>query len=162
MVRVSGLEVKMVAPNSPRLMVKAKIAPATRAFEIRGRSIFQNIFTGDAPSMAAASDRLYGIDLSAGIIDLKTKGKPTSAWTMGIKKIDVLKFKGGLSNVIIMPKPKVTADVERGSIKIGSKKDESFLFISVSQNLIKKAAHIPVIRAIISDVPAKKREYLIA
>ncbi len=63
---MSGLTVKIVAPNSPRLMVKAKIAPATRAFEISGRSIVLNIFNGDAPNIDAASVKFCGIDLNAG------------------------------------------------------------------------------------------------
>ena len=74
--------------------------------------------------MEAASERFCGIDLNAGKIDLRTNGNPTSAWAMGIKKIEVLKFNGGLSRVIIMPKPNVTADVDKGSIKIGSKKED--------------------------------------
>ncbi len=161
-VGVSGLAVKMVAPNSPRLIVKAKIAPATSAFEISGKSIVLNIFKGDAPSMEAASVRFFGIDLKAGRIDLNTNGNPTNAWAMGIKKIEVLKFNGGLSRVIIIPKPNVTAEVDKGSMKIGSKNDVSLLSIFVSQNLIKNAAQTPVIRAIINAVPANKRENLIA
>jgi len=161
-VGVSGLAVKIVAPNSPRLIVKAKIAPATRDFEISGKSIVLNIFKGDAPSIDAASDRLLGIDLKAGRIDLRTKGNPTKAWAMGIKKIEVLKFNGGLSRVIIIPKPNVTAEVDRGSMKMGSKNDVNLLLIFTSQNRIKKAAHTPVTRAMTRDVPANKREYLIA
>ena len=39
---------------------------------------------------------------------------------MGINKGDVLRSKGGLFNATMNPKPKVTAEVPRGSIIIGS------------------------------------------
>ena len=60
-------------------MVKAKIAPATRPFEIRGRSIYLHILKGDAPSMDAASAKFCGMDRNAGKIVLSTKGNPTKA-----------------------------------------------------------------------------------
>jgi len=78
---------------------------------------------------------------------------------MGIKKIDVLKFNGGLSRVIIIPNPNVTAEVDKGSIKIGSKNDVNLLSIFRSQNRIKNAAHTPVITAITRADPANRKEY---
>ena len=48
---------------------------------------------------------------------------------MGIQKIEVLRFKGGLSSVMIMPNPRVTAEVDRGSMNIGSKNVESLFGI---------------------------------
>ena len=81
---------------------------------------------------------------------------------MGIKKIEVLKFKGGLSRVIIIPNPNVTADVDKGSMKMGSKNDAHLLSIFRSQNRMNNAAQTPVITAITRAVPANKKEYLIA
>src|SRR3989339_1508364 len=134
-VGVSGRAVKRVAPNSPRLTVKAKMAPAARDLARRGRSMVKAIFKGEAPSTAAASVRDWGMDRKAGRMDLTTKGKPTRAWAMGMRKNEVLRFKGGRSRVMIMPKPRVTADVDRGSMKRGSKKEaqaalkpENFIF----------------------------------
>ena len=161
-VGVSGLAVKIVAPNSPKLMVKAKIPPATSAFEIRGRSMHLNICKGDAPSIEAASPKFSGMDRRAGRIALTTKGNPTRAWVIGIKKIEVLKFKGGLSRVMMMPNPNVTAEVDKGSMKIGSKNELNLLWIILSLNRMNKAAQTPVTSAIIRAVPAKIKEYLMA
>jgi len=73
---------------------------------------------------------------------------------MGIKKRDVLKFKGGLSSVIIIPNPRVTAEVERGSIKRGSRK----LAIFPLAYLIANAAAPPTTSAMARVEPANKRE----
>ena len=81
---------------------------------------------------------------------------------MGIKKIDVLKFKGGLSRVMIIPNPRVTAEVDRGSMNIGSKNVEILFEILKSAKRMKKAAQRPVTSAITRAAPANKKEYLMA
>ena len=55
MVGVWGRATNKVAPNSPRLMVKAKTAPTTSARPRIGKSTVCHTFKGPAPSTAAAS-----------------------------------------------------------------------------------------------------------
>ena len=112
---------KTVAPNSPRLMVKANIAAMMMAFEIIGKSTWYHTFLGDAPSNDAASLKLFGILLRLGRILRITKGKATKVCAMGISNSDERKLSGGLSSAIIKPNPSVTADVDSGNMKIGSK-----------------------------------------
>jgi len=81
---------------------------------------------------------------------------------MGIKNMEVRKFKGGLSRVMIIPNPRVTAEVDRGSMNIGSKNVESLFEILQSAKRIKSAAQRPVISAITRAVPANKKENLTA
>ncbi len=159
MVGVSGRAVKMVAPNSPRLMVNAKMEAAMTDFEIRGKMMCRNVAMGDAPSVADASVNTSGMDRMAGRIARMTNGNPTRAWAMGIKKKEVRRLRGGLSRVMMIPKPKVTADVDSGSMNIGSNRLDQERVNRRSQKRIKSAAHNPVIRAMTRAHPANAREY---
>ena len=129
-----GFAVKRVAPNSPRLIVNANKAPTVRDLLIIGRSTHNQEIKGDAPSSDAAFFKELGMDIKAGIIDLKTKGKATRVWAIGTSINEVLKFKGGLSRVIIIPNPRVTAEVEMGSIKRGSNTPPIFPFKDFTKN----------------------------
>jgi hypothetical protein len=63
---------------------------------------------------------------------------------------------------MIMPKPRVTADVDKGSMNRGSKKEAQADVNRWSQNRINKAAQVPVTRAIKREIRAKMREYWMA
>ena len=76
---------KLVAPNSPSEMAKAKPAPATSARRRNGRSTSRQTRGGEAPSVAAASRRRGSMERSVGSTARTTNGTATTAWAMGMR-----------------------------------------------------------------------------
>src|SRR5210317_92591 len=123
MVGVWGRATKTVAPNSPRLMVKAKTAATTSARPKIGKSTVRHTFQGPAPSTAADSRSFGGMLRRAGSKLRTTKGKATRVWARGTSIGDVRRLSGGLSKARIKPNPRVTAEVDSGSMNKGSSTD---------------------------------------
>ncbi len=84
-----GRTMKLVAPNSPMLTVKAKTAATSSARPTIGKSTSRQTWSGDAPSRAAASRRDGRIPCITGSSVRTTKGKATSVWAMSTSKGDV-------------------------------------------------------------------------
>ena len=114
---------KLVAPNSPREMAKAKPAPATSARRRKGRSISRHTRDGEAPSVDAASRRRGSMARSVGRTARTTKGTATTAWAMGMRTHEPLRSSGRWSMVMSRPKPTVTADVPSGSMSPASRSE---------------------------------------
>ena len=119
-VGVSGRARKMVALNSPRLMVKANNAATKIGRRIRGQSTSHQVRQPSAPSMAAASLSDCWILLKPGRTLRKTKGTATTAWTMGNMRMEDRRLSGGRPKAMRYPRPSVTADVASGSMKRAS------------------------------------------
>src|SRR5512136_967050 len=85
MVGYSGLTTRDEAPNSPREMVKAKMAAERLARPTIGQSTVIQTRGGEAPSTAAACLSLLGMDASAGCRLRMTNGKAIMAWAIGTR-----------------------------------------------------------------------------
>lgn len=101
MVGVCGLVTKDEAPNSPRLMENANTPATIIGLIMRGRVIFFQTVSGEAPKTVAASLNVTGICLNVGNMHRITKGSATSAWAMGTRMSESLRLRGGLFRVII-------------------------------------------------------------
>ena len=155
----SGRAIRAVAPNSPREIVKAKVAATISARPINDRSIYRNTWIGEAPITVAACLILGRMLRKAGVRLRTTKGKATRVWAIGIKSGEARKSKGGLSSAMINPNPSVTADVPNGSIRIGSKKR---LIVAFALRANAHDAGSPRINARITVIEAYPSEIAIA
>ena len=87
-----------------------------------------------------------------------TNGKATMAWAMAGNNKEVRRFNGGSSRAMMNPNPRVTADVDNGSIKTGSKNPVS-RFLRPAR---KAAEHQPRIKAIAVAARANPSELAMA
>ena len=91
----------MVAPNSPRLLLKLKIKPAIIPCLLKGIIIFLRIFILLAPSVCAASIIFGSISEIDWRIDLTNRGKPITADAINaathVKEIRILNIEKKIS-----------------------------------------------------------------
>ncbi len=117
----SGRARKVVAPNSPRDIVNANNAADMIARNKIGNSTCQNVLQGDAPNTIAEYFNSRGMEAITGCNILTTKGMATNEWAMGTSKGNDRTSRGGRLKTSMNPKPKVTAEVPNGSIRMGSR-----------------------------------------
>ena len=115
-VGLSGRARKEVAPNSPRDMVKEKMAPTRAARPMIGNSTSRQTFQDDAPSTEAALRSDAGMEASTGCTLRTTKGKATSVCAIGMSSGKCSGSKGGILKVTRKPSPSVTAEAPRGRV----------------------------------------------
>ena len=96
MVGISGRLMKVVAPNSPKDMVKANKAAEIEALKIIGNSICHHVCHGEAPKICAENFNSFGTDLITGFNILTTNGIATKECAIGTNKGKDLTSIGGL------------------------------------------------------------------
>src|SRR5512136_1236850 len=92
----SGRTTRDVAPNSPRDMVKAKMAAERVARATIGQSTKYQTCLGDAPRMAAACRSRSGMEARAGCKLRMTKGRAIRVCASGTRKGEAMISRGGL------------------------------------------------------------------
>jgi hypothetical protein len=118
MVGYSGLFRKVVAPNSPNEMLKAKTADTRMGPRNNGRSICIKTCQGFEPNKRADWFRDTGILLIDGCRIRTTIGNATKAWEIGRRMGNDIRYKDVVLNASTRPRPRVTAEVPNGSINI--------------------------------------------
>ena len=105
----SGLARKLVAPNSPREIAKAKPAPTPLTRAKMGSSTVTKDCRRLAPKVAAASRRCGLMARKVGRTERSTSGTATTACAAAKNAALAGKESGGACKVINIPKPTVTA-----------------------------------------------------
>ena len=148
-----------VAPNSPRLVARAKPAAKPPLRHSTGPSTLWITRPGPAPREAAASRWRGSIPRSAGTKVRTTSGTATTAWASGTIHQDLVKASGGRARVIRKPKPTVTALTPSGSMKNPSSHTRPRLAqVERGWRETTTAIHTPDTRAIAPAVRAVRSE----